>query len=166
MGASIKDTMPAIYNGDGRLTQDQIDCFTEVFREFDYDQSGAISTNEFRKVCEGVGFNPTADQLDAMIAELDQDGSGDIDLNEFLVAMQAKLQDAEGEEIVTEAFRMFDMDGSGALDHKEMEVILSNMGEMMSQEDIDALIETVDADGDGEVDLKEFLAVVLDRAAV
>ena len=39
-------------------------------------------------------------------------------------------------------------------------------GEKMEDDEITELINTVDIDGDGEVDLKEFMAVVLDRAFV
>merc|ERR1711939_521618 len=156
--------MPSIYNNDGRLTQDQLDCFTEAFRMFDTDGSGSISTGEFRDVCLAVGMTPTDTELKAMITELDQDQSGDIDLKEFLTAMQAKTQDPEGEEIIMEAFKIMDADGSGTLSHSEFREVLQHLGEKMDDEEITELINTVDLDGDGEVDLKEFLAVVLDRA--
>merc|ERR1711988_1986491 len=158
--------MPSIYNNDGRLTQDQLDCFTEAFRMFDSDGSGSISTGEFRDVCLAVGMTPTDTELKAMITELDQDQSGDIDLKEFLTAMQAKTQDPEGEEIIMEAFKIMDTDGSGALSHAEMRDVLQHLGEKMDDDEIQDLITAVDQDGDGEVDLKEFLAVVLDRAFV
>lgn len=81
-------------------------------------------------------------------------------------AMQAKTQDPEGEEIIQDAFKIFDADGSGKLSHSEMREVLQKLGEKMEDDEIQDLIVTVDQDGDGEVDLKEFLAVVLDRAFV
>merc|ERR1712046_62117 len=166
MGAQAVEAMPAIYNGDGRLTQDQLDCFTQAFAMFDADGSGAISGSEFREVCLEVGMTPTDAELQEMIKELDADGSGDINLDEFLKAMQNKLQDPEGEEIIAEAFKMFDTDGSGALSRSEMKTVLVNLGEQMEDDEISELINAVDIDGDGEVDLREFLAIVLDRAAI
>jgi Ca2+-binding EF-hand superfamily protein len=64
-----------------------------------------------------------------MIEELDADGSGDIDLKEFLSAMQAKRSDPEAEEIITEAFKTFDADASGALSHAELRDVLGHLGE-------------------------------------
>merc|ERR1711898_87338 len=165
MGAGLR-RMPAIYNSDGRLTQEQLDCFTEAFRMFDTDGSGTISCGEFRDVCLAVGMTPTDDELKAMIQELDQDDSGDIDLQEFLSAMQSKTSDPEGEEIIMDAFKTFDADGSGALSHQELRDVLNSMGEKMEDDEITELIQAIDIDGDGEVDVKEFLAVVLDRAFV
>merc|ERR1712153_203166 len=141
--------MPAIYNNDGRLTADQIEIFTQAFAAMDSDGSGLITSAEFRDVCLSVGMTPT-----------------DSDLQEFLKAMQDKLQDPEGEEIISEAFKMFDSDGSGALSHAEMKTVLVNLGEKMEDEEVMELINAADVDGDGEVNLKEFLAIVLDRAAV
>merc|ERR1711904_630380 len=114
---------------------------------FDSDGSGAISTSEFRDVCLSVGMTPTDSELQQMIKELDGDGSGDIDLQEFLKAMQAKLQDPEGEEIISEAFKMFDADGSGALSRAEMKTVLINLGEKMEDDEISELINAVDVDG-------------------
>jgi len=133
---------------------------------FDSDGSGAISVLEFRDVCVAVGMTPTDDELKAMVSELDQDDSGDIDLGEFLSAMQQKTQDPEGEEIIMDAFKTFDADGSGALSHSEMREVLNHLGEKLDDEEITDLIAAVDANNDGEVDLGEFLAVVLDRAFV
>jgi Ca2+-binding EF-hand superfamily protein len=101
-----------------------------------------------------------------MITELDQDSSGDIDLKEFLTAMQAKTQDPEGEEVIMEAFKIFDVDGSGALSHQEMREVLQHLGEKMEDEEITDLIAAVDQNDDGEIQLNEFLAVVLDRAFI
>ena len=50
--------------------------------------------------------------------------------------MQDKLQDPEGEEIISEAFRMFDSDGSGALSHAEMKTVLVNLGEKMTDDEV------------------------------
>ncbi len=52
--------------------------------------------------------------------------------------MQSKLQDPEGEEIITEAFKMFDGDGSGALSHQEMKLVLTNLGEKMEDDEVRA----------------------------
>ena len=127
-------------------------------------------------------MTPTEQELEALVTELDTDGSGDIDLEvetlqeslvhcclltstpacpqEFLEAMTNKLQDPEGEEIIVDCFKTFDLDGSGALSHDELRDVLDHMGEALTDEDITDLIKAVDADNDGEVNVDEFLTVV------
>lgn len=63
------------------------------------------------------------------------------------------------EEHLRNAFAMFDMDGSGKIDAKEILQLLS--GEDFKDEiDMDQVLDVireVDVDGDGEVDFEEFL---------
>lgn len=50
-----------------------------------------------------------------MIREVDLDGNGTIDFNEFLDLMANKLRDTDLEEEYLTAFRIFDRDGDGLL---------------------------------------------------
>ena len=56
-----------------------------------------------------------------------------------------------GEEILSlqEAFVNLDKDGNGGLSYKEIHTALGNM---LTEEDINSLMEELDADGDGEID--------------
>ena len=44
--------------------------------------------------------------------------------------------------------------------------VLLHLGESMPSEDIDELIKIADTDGDGEIDCREFMALVLDKPFV
>ena len=48
-----------------------------------------------------------------MIKEVDIDGNGEIDFDEFLAMMAKKLKETDLEEDIREAFRVFDNKGSG-----------------------------------------------------
>merc|ERR1712167_61018 len=146
-----------------RLTDEQRDCFKEAFSLFDTDDSGTISQEEFRKVCLAVQVTPTDDELKVMIAALDTDKSGDIDLNEFLSAMQTRIGDGEDEEVIKEAFQIFDLDGDGSLSHDEISEVLSRLGEKMDEDEIAELIKAVDINEDGQVQVDEFINMVTDK---
>lgn len=47
----------------------------------------------------------TETELRDMVNEVDQDGNGTIEFNEFLQMMSKKMKDADGEEELREAFR-------------------------------------------------------------
>lgn len=50
-----------------------------------------------------------------MISEIDKDGSGTIDFEEFLTMMTAKMGERDSREEILKAFRLFDDDNSGTI---------------------------------------------------
>ena len=59
------------------------------------------------------------------------------------------------------AFKFIDLDHNNFVGAAEIRHILVCMGEMITDEEIDMMISMVDMDGDGQVSLKEFRALVL-----
>jgi len=55
-----------------------------AFRVFDLDGSGTISLEELRRVMKSFGEILTEDELDSMIKEVDKNGDGSIDYEEFV----------------------------------------------------------------------------------
>ena len=55
-----------------------------------------------------LGLNPTPEELNEIVNDIDKDGDGDIDFSEFLRLMSTKLKDAQTEEELLEAFKVFD----------------------------------------------------------
>jgi calmodulin len=62
----------------------------QAFMMFDKDGSGQIDANEIRALLEGEDLKGTIDasQLDNIIREVDVDGNGEINFEEFLVMMR------------------------------------------------------------------------------
>jgi centrin-1 len=63
-----------------------------------------------------------------------------------------------------EAFDLFDADGSGTIDLKEMRVAMKALGFSPSAEEVRKMISEVDADGSGMIDFEEFQALMTSKA--
>jgi len=55
-----------------------------------------------------------------MIADIDKDGSGTIDFEEFLTMMTAKMGERDSTEEIAKAFRLFDDDETGKISFKNL----------------------------------------------
>ena len=64
------------------------------------------------------------------------------------------------DEEVYEAFRAFDLDKNNFVGAAEIRHVLINIGEQVTDEEVDEMIRMVDSDGDGQVSWEEFYALV------
>ena len=88
-----------------KLTEEQIMEFKEAFNFFDGDGDGTITTKEIGTVMRSLGQNPTEDELQEMINEIDVDGHGIIDFQEFLRMMVKMMSDKSSDAEIKEAFK-------------------------------------------------------------
>ena len=101
-----------------------------------------------------LGQSPKDEELTDMINEIDEDGNGTVDFEEFLVMMAKKMNVADSEEELRshtfridnnkqtsissvnafrEAFKVFDSDGNGFINAAELRQVMLNLGEKLSE---------------------------------
>ena len=146
-----------------QLTEEQIAEFKEAFSLFDKDGDGTITTKELGTVMRSLGQNPTEAELADMINEVDADGNGTIDFPEFLTMMARKMKDTDSEEEILEAFKVFDKDGNGFISAAELRHIMTNLGEKLTDEEVDEMLREEDIDGDGQINYEEFVKMMMSK---
>ena len=60
-----------------------------------------------------------------------------------------------------EAFALFDKDNDGVISTEELGTVMRSLGQNPNEEELREMISEVDADGSGEIDFKEFLALMV-----
>lgn len=145
------------------LTEEQVAEFKEAFMLFDKDEDGQITMAELGVVMRSLGQRPTETELRDMVNEVDQDGNGTIEFNEFLQMMAKKMKGADGEEELREAFRVFDKNNDGLISSIELRHVMTNLGEKLSDEEVDDMIKEADLDGDGMVNYNEFVTILTSK---
>mmetsp|Transcript_18805 Transcript_18805/g.34022 ORF Transcript_18805/g.34022 Transcript_18805/m.34022 type:complete len:156 (-) Transcript_18805:182-649(-) len=143
------------------LTPEQIAEFKEAFSLFDKDADGTITSKELGTVMRSLGQNPTECELNDMINEVDMDGNGTIEFQEFLVMMAKKMKDTDSEDEIKEAFKVFDKDGNGFISAAELRHVMTNLGEKLNDEEVDEMIKEADIDGDGQINYEEFVKMMM-----
>merc|ERR1712183_240382 len=141
--------------------EEKIAQFKEAFALFDADGNGAITTEELGTVLRSLGQDPTEAELKDMIGEVDEDKSGKIEFPEFLVMMARKAKAVDTSEELAEAFKIFDKDGSGFIDAKELKNVMEGLGEDLTDEEIDEMVKEADLNGDGKISYDEFVKMMV-----
>jgi calmodulin len=142
------------------LNESQIADFRVAFNLFDKEAKGEIPTSLLGTVMKNLGHNLKPEQLEECIEAVDGDGSGFIDFDEFLALMAKKTKEAEDEQELREAFRVFDKNNRGVIDVSDLKIIFNALDPDMPEEEIDQIIQEVDEDGSGTVDFEEFLKLM------
>ena len=115
------------------------------------------STN---KIYSALGFEPKKEEVKKMIADVDTDGSGTIGFDDFLGMMTAKMAERDPREEILKAFRLFDDDETGKITFKNLKRVAKELGENISDEELQEMIDEADRDGDGEVSEEEFIRIM------
>ena len=109
---------------------------------------------------KSLGQSPSEEELAKMVRCADTDGNGTIDFEEFACLMAHMMANHESPQAQMErlqnAFSIFDSDNSGSISADEMKRVMLNLGEPVSQEDVEDIVETFDKDNDGTINLDEF----------
>ena len=71
----------------GGLSEAKMAELREAFDIFDTDGSGTMDADELEMAVNGLGYSPSAAELQLMLSEADTDNSGEIDFEEFVVAV-------------------------------------------------------------------------------
>merc|ERR1712183_658996 len=149
------------------LTEEQKSEFKAAFDIFVTDsEDGTITTKELGKVMRMLGQSPSETELREMIEDVDEDGSGTIDFEEFCMMMFRQLQ-AEGEaedakpirdeKELAEAFRLFDLNRDGLIDWDELKEAMVGTGENIEKWEIDEMMHDGDKNQDGVLDYEEWV---------
>uniref|UniRef100_A0A8C5WFV4 EF-hand domain-containing protein n=1 Tax=Leptobrachium leishanense TaxID=445787 RepID=A0A8C5WFV4_9ANUR len=79
------------------------------------------------------------------------DGSGTIDITEFVTMMARKIKATDIEVQKKEDFQVFDKDGDGFISAAELRHVMTSLGEKLTDEKLDEMITEVAIDGDGQI---------------
>ena len=146
--------------GRNELTEEQRQEIKEAFDLFDTDGSGRIDAKELKVAMRALGFEPKKEEVKRMIAEVDREGTGTVEFQDFLDLMTVKMAERDPLEEIRKAFRLFDDDETGRISLKNLRRVAKELGETMNDEELQEMIDEADRDGDGEISEEEFIRIM------
>merc|ERR1711967_156704 len=120
----------------GGLSEEQIEEIREAFNLFDADNSGAIDVRELKAAMRALGFEVKKEELKKMISDIDNDGNGSIEFQEFLEMMTGKMGEKDtrediDEEELQDMINQADRDGDGEINIDEFYRIMKKKGNFL-----------------------------------
>ena len=96
----------------------------------------------------------------AIMRDYDREGSGQIEYPDLLEIMTTKISERDPVEEILKAFKLFDEDNTGRISLRNLRRVARELGENLSDDELKAMIDEFDKDGDGEISENEFLAIM------
>ncbi|XP_059090232.1 neo-calmodulin-like isoform X2 [Tigriopus californicus] len=142
------------------LKSEELSLCYEAFQIFDKDGSGAIDAKELTSLLRSMGQNPTDSQVHDMINEIDVDGSGVVEFEEFVKFITRLMKNIDPENEVREAYRRFDPDNEGVIRVEELRFVLSNLPVKLSKAEIEEMILAANPHRDGQITFSDFRRLI------
>ena len=142
------------------LTEEQRQEIKEAFDLFDTDGSGKIDAKELKVAMRALGFESKKEEIRKIINNIDKEGSGQIDYRDFTDLMVIKMQERNPEDEMRKAFKLFLDEDSNNISLRHLKKVARELGETMTDEELQEMIDEADRDGDGEISEEDFIRIM------
>ena len=139
------------------VPQDRRKEYQEAFEMFDVNKDGSISKKELENILRSLNEDPEEEEIQQLLDEVDVDGNGEIDFEEFVALMGKRQKQIDLEAEIVNAFKVFDKEENNLISITELRHILSNLNDFMTEDEIDDMLFEADSDYDGFINYKDFL---------
>lgn len=142
------------------LSDEQKADIKEAFSLFDTAGSGVIDTKDLKVAMRALGFEPRKEEIKKMMNDVDKENSGKLSLDSFIILMANKMAEKDTKEEILKAFKLFDDDNTGKISFINLKRVAKELGENLTDEELQEMIDEADRVGDGEVNQEEFLRIM------
>ena len=140
-----------------RINSNEVNNLKNIFNALDKDKNGILSKDEIKQCLEK---NQIKINFDKVFDSIDTNENGYIDYTEFLAFM---LDESfyMNEDKLNEAFKVFDPDENGLITVENIKKLLNL--EENDNEILNEFIKENDKDGNGKIDYREFIKMMVDK---
>ncbi|XP_065545636.1 uncharacterized protein LOC136019403 [Lathamus discolor] len=142
------------------LTEEQKRGIREAFDLLDTDGAGCVDVKELKVAMRALGYEPRREEIKKMVSVIDKEGTGKISFSGFLRVITQKMAEKDSKEEILKVFKLFDDDETGKISFKNLKRVARELGENLTDDELQEMIDEADRDGDGQVNEQEFLSIM------
>jgi len=148
----------------GGLDEEAIEEIKEAFNLFDTDGKGNIDVRELKAAFRALGFQVKKAEIRQLFVDMDKDlGSATITYDEFVEMVTPRMLNRDSREEIMKVFALFDDDNTGCISFKNLKRVATELGENLTDDELQEMIDEADRDGDGVINDEEFYRVMRKR---
>ncbi|XP_040823168.1 centrin-4-like [Ochotona curzoniae] len=132
----------------------------EIFDLFDVNGSGSMDLKQLKVAMQALGFEPTKEEIKELIAEVDKGGLGTISFEDFFAFISVKMSEKDEKEEILKAFKLFDDDDTGCITLNNIKRVAKELGENLTDDELQEMLDEADKDRDGGINEEEFLKMM------
>ncbi|KAJ1650058.1 Calcium-binding component of the spindle pole body (SPB) half-bridge [Dispira simplex] len=133
------------------LTEEQRQEIQEVFNMFDTDKDDKLDYYEFKVAMKALGFDLPKGEIMGLIRTHDRTGDNRLGYGAFFDIMSEKIRNRDPVEEIRKAFKLFDDKSKGRITMGDLKRVSEELGETMAEDELQAMIDEFDLDGDGAI---------------
>ncbi|GAA5949827.1 hypothetical protein JCM21900_004215 [Sporobolomyces salmonicolor] len=152
-----------------QLSPDQQQEIREAFDLFDLDKDKKLDYHEFKVALRALGFDLKKAEVLKLMRERNQDegasmagGQLTIGLEAFMAVAEDLILSRDPLDEIRRAFKLFDEDNTGKISFRNLKKVARELGENLTDDELQAMIEEFDLDMDGEISENEFIKIMSD----
>jgi calcium-binding protein CML len=127
----------------------------EMFDLFDADGGGSIDVAELTQALVTLGISDTKEEIDRLVMQIDVDGSGAIEYEEFVEVMEKLQQQRDSEAEMHKAFLYFS-NGHDRITLSDLRKVSLDIPDEQTEQVLREMLTVADRDGDGVVTFQDF----------
>ena len=108
-----------------------------------------------------LGMGLGARETKLFLAELDPNGDGRVDFDEFAAVMANGMKEKAPEELAADIFQLLDTDKSGHVDLEEMAAKMRMTAPDLTEADLNTMMQLFDKDNSGQIYKHEFVQAIV-----
>ena len=140
----------------------------QAFALFDTDNTGQIDLRELKASLRALGFDVTREQIRQMLTQLGKPLEGShqvmITVEEFIQLVTPLMGTRDSPQEVEKIFKLFTEDSASEyITFRGLKKVCNELGESLTDNEIQEMIDEADRDGDGKISKEEFYRVMKKR---
>lgn len=133
-----------------------------LFSTFDKNKDGYLTSKEVAALLQSgkLSANVPYNTIQKVVREVEKRDKKMVNITQLMEVLGRHCSEFNPMADMMEAFKVFDKNGDGVISVSELRHVMNNLGERLTDRELQQMFRNADQDGDGEINFNEFLKMM------